>query len=95
VFWHISANRDEDVFPDPYKFDVGRTPNEHVAFGGGGPHFCLGANLARMEMRVFFEILLQRLPDIEVSGHVDRLRSNFINGLKHIPVSFKPTAPAA
>ena len=94
VFWHISANRDETVFPDPYNFDVGRTPNEHVAFGGGGPHFCLGANLARMEMRVFFEELLKRLPDIHVSGEVSRLRSNFINGLKHIPVSFS-SQPAA
>src|SRR5947208_11218888 len=88
VFWHISANRDESVFDDPYKFDVSRSPNEHVAFGGGGPHFCLGANLARMEMQVFFEELLKRLPDISVSGEVQRLRSNFINGLKHIPVSF-------
>jgi cholest-4-en-3-one 26-monooxygenase len=88
VFWHISANRDEAHFDDPYKFDVGRSPNEHVAFGGGGPHFCLGANLARLEMQVFFEELVKRLPDIEVSGEVQRLRSNFINGLKHIPVSF-------
>src|SRR5437868_5466016 len=95
VFWHISANRDETVFDDPYTFDVGRSPNEHVAFGGGGPHFCLGANLARLEMKVFFEELLKRLPDIKVSGEVSRLRSNFINGLKHIPVSFTPTAPAA
>jgi cholest-4-en-3-one 26-monooxygenase len=94
VFWHISANRDETVFPDPYKFDVGRTPNEHVAFGGGGPHFCLGANLARMEMRVFFQELLKRLPDIHVSGDVSRLRSNFINGLKHVPVAFS-SQPAA
>ena len=95
VFWHISANRDDEVFDDPYRFDVTRSPNEHVAFGGGGPHFCLGANLARMEMKIMFEEVLRRLPDIEVSGPVARLRSNFINGLKHIPVSFTPTAPAA
>jgi cholest-4-en-3-one 26-monooxygenase len=95
VFWHISANRDESVFGDPYTFDVGRTPNEHVAFGGGGPHFCLGANLARLEMTVFFQELLKRLPDIKVSGEVSRLRSNFINGLKHIPVSFTPTSAAS
>jgi cholest-4-en-3-one 26-monooxygenase len=94
VFWHISANRDDTVFPDPYAFDVGRSPNEHVAFGGGGPHFCLGANLARLEMRVFFEELLRRVPDIEVSGEVSRLRSNFINGLKHIPVGFSETSPS-
>jgi cholest-4-en-3-one 26-monooxygenase len=91
VFWHISANRDETVFDDPYTFDVARSPNEHVAFGGGGPHFCLGSNLARLEMRVFFEELLKRLPDIAVTGKVDRLRSNFINGLKHVPVSFSKT----
>jgi cholest-4-en-3-one 26-monooxygenase len=95
VFWHISANRDEAHFDDPYKFDVSRSPNEHVAFGGGGPHFCLGANLARLEMQVFFEELVKRLPDIHVSGEVKRLRFNFIDGLKHIPVSFTPTAPAA
>ena len=94
VFWHISANRDESVFDDPYAFDVGRSPNEHVAFGGGGPHFCLGANLARLEMKVFFEELLKRLPDIQVSGEVSRLRSNFINGLKHIPVTFSPARVA-
>ena len=88
VFWHISANRDDEVFDDPYRFDVTRSPNEHVAFGGGGPHFCLGANLARLEMKVMFEEVLRRLPDIEVSGPVARLRSNFINGLKHVPVSF-------
>ncbi len=54
VMWHISANRDEEVFDDPYTFDIDRTPNEHIAFGGGGPHFCLGANLARMELRLMF-----------------------------------------
>ena len=95
VMYYGSANRDERAFVDPDRFDIGRSPNEHVAFGGGGPHFCLGANLARLEMKVFFEELLKRLPDIEVSGEVSRLRSNFINGLKHIPVSFTPTAPAA
>jgi cholest-4-en-3-one 26-monooxygenase len=88
VIWYISANRDEDVFDDPYTFDITRNPNPHVAFGGGGPHFCLGANLARLEMQVFFAELLKRLPDIHVSGDVQRLRSNFINGLKHIPVEF-------
>jgi cholest-4-en-3-one 26-monooxygenase len=88
VIFYISANRDEDMFDDPYRFDIGRTPNEHVAFGGGGPHFCLGANLARLEIRVMFEELLRRLPDMEPAGPVRRLRSNFINGIKHIPVQF-------
>ena len=74
------------MFDDPFTFDITRSPNEHVAFGGGGPHFCLGANLARMEIRVMFEELLARLPDIELTGDVSRLRSNFINGIKHIPL---------
>ena len=77
----------------PDRFDIGRTPNNHMAFGGGGPHFCLGANLARMEIRVMFDRLLDRLPDIRLDGEVQRLRSNFINGVKHIPVAFTPSAP--
>jgi len=95
VFWHISANRDESVFADPDAFDIGRMPNNHMAFGGGGPHFCLGANLARMEIRVMFDRLLDRIPDIRLDGEVQRLRSNFINGVKHIPVAFAPSAPVA
>lgn len=93
VFWHISANRDEAVFADPDRFDITRNPNNHMAFGGGGPHFCLGANLARMEIRVMFERLLDRMPDIHLNGKVERLRSNFISGVKHIPVAFSPSAP--
>ena len=88
VIWYISANRDETVFDDPMAFNVERSPNEHVAFGGGGPHFCLGANLARMEIRVIFEELLDRWRDLELTGEPARLRSNFINGMKHIPLSF-------
>ena len=90
VMYYPSANRDEDVFPDADRFDIGRTPNEHVAFGPGGPHFCLGANLARLEIRVMFEELLRRLPDMELAGPVQRLRSNFINGIKHMPVKSTP-----
>jgi cholest-4-en-3-one 26-monooxygenase len=90
ALWYISANRDEDVFEDPHRFDITRSPNEYVAFGGGGPHFCLGANLAKLEIRVMFEELLDRLPDIELAGDVQRLRSNFINGIKHMPVKFTP-----
>ncbi|MHB8669643.1 MAG: cytochrome P450 [Acidimicrobiales bacterium] len=93
VIWYISANRDEAVFDDPYLFDIARSPNEHVAFGGGGPHFCLGANLARLEITIVFEQLLARLPDMELAGPVQRLRSNFINGIKHMPVTFTPSAP--
>ncbi len=89
TLWYISANRDEDVFPEPDRLDVGRSPNDHVAFGAGGPHFCLGANLARLEARVIFEELLSRPYDIELAGPVQRLRSNFINGIKHMPVRFR------
>src|ERR1700733_6906340 len=91
VFFHASANRDEDIFSDPDAFDVGRDPNPHIAFGGGGPHFCLGTNLARMEIRVMFEHLLDRMPDIRQAGEVQRLQSQFINGVKHLPVAFTPS----
>jgi cholest-4-en-3-one 26-monooxygenase len=95
--WYISANRDERVFDDPFRFNIKRTPNEHVAFGGGGPHFCLGANLARMEMNMMFEELVRRVDSIEQVGEAQRLRSNFVNGLKHLPVRMRPAArhPAA
>jgi cholest-4-en-3-one 26-monooxygenase len=92
ALWYISANRDEEKFDDPNLFDITRSPNEYVAFGGGGPHFCLGANLAKLEIRVMFEELLTRLPDIELAGDIQRLRSNFINGIKHMPVKFTPAA---
>jgi cholest-4-en-3-one 26-monooxygenase len=86
--WYVSANRDEEVFEDPFRFDITRDPNLHIAFGGGGPHFCLGAQLARMEIHVLFEELVQRVPRIESLGAPDRLRSNFIGGIKHLPVRF-------
>lgn len=90
--WYISANRDEDVFDDPFTFDIGRDPNEHVGFGGGGPHHCLGANLARMEIRLLLEEMARRIPEIEPSGPTEPLRSNFIAGIKHMPVRF-PKGP--
>jgi methyl-branched lipid omega-hydroxylase len=90
VLWYNSGNRDERAFEDPYRFDVRRTPNEHVGFGGGGPHFCLGAHLARREIKVMFDELLTRLPDIEVTGEPELLVSNFIHGIKRMPVSFTP-----
>jgi cholest-4-en-3-one 26-monooxygenase len=89
VMYYGSANRDEDVFPDPFRFDVGRTPNDHLAFGIG-QHWCLGANLARLEIKLMFEELLRRLPDIELDGPVRRLRSNFLNATKSMPVKFRP-----
>jgi cholest-4-en-3-one 26-monooxygenase len=88
--WYPSANRDTAVFADPDAFDVGRTPNDHVVFGGGGPHFCLGASLARLEVRVLLEELLDRCGGIEAAGPVQHLRSNFLNGIKHLPVRLLP-----
>lgn len=93
TLWYPSANRDEAVFPEPDRFDPARTPNDHLAFGMG-EHFCLGANLARLELRVLLGELLARLPDIELDGPVRRLRSNFVNGVKAMPVRFTP-APRA
>jgi cholest-4-en-3-one 26-monooxygenase len=95
LFFHISANRDEKVFEDPDRFDITRSPNPHIAFGGGGPHFCLGANLARMEIVVMFNHLLDRMPDITQAGPTQRLASPFISGIKHLPVSFAPSSPVA
>lgn len=91
VLWYWSANRDEDVFADPHRFDVRRTPNDHVGFGGPGPHFCLGAHLARREITVGLREVFRVLPDIEVSGEPQHLRSSFINGIKHLPVTFTET----
>jgi cholest-4-en-3-one 26-monooxygenase len=84
--WYVAANRDGAVFDRPDELDVGRTPNHHVAFGGGGPHFCLGAGLARLELRVLLEEMLARWGSIELAGEPSRLRSNFLNGVKHLPV---------
>ena len=87
VMFYASANRDESVFRDASVFDIGRDPNDHLAFGVG-EHFCLGANLARLEIRIMFEELLRGLPAMELAGPVRRLRSNFINGVKELPVRF-------
>ena len=90
--FYLSANRDEDVFEDPYKFDVLRQPNNHLGFGGPGPHFCLGAHLARREITVMFRELFNRLPDIKASGEPDVLAASFIHGVKHLPATFSPVA---
>jgi cytochrome P450 len=95
VLFYSSANRDEKVFADPHQFDLARTPNEHVGFGGPGPHFCLGANLARREIRVMFDRILHRLPDLEITGPPARLQSNFIHGIKRMPCAFTPGKPGA
>jgi len=89
VTWYVSANRDEEVFSDPYRFDVARTPNDHVTFGPGGPHFCLGAHLARLETKILFQELLPRIESIELMGPISRVRSNFVNGIKRMPVRVK------
>ena len=87
VLWYASANRDEEVFERPFRFDVRRRPNRHLAFGIG-EHFCLGSHLARMETRVIFEELLRRLPDLQLAGPVRRMPSNFVNGIVSMPVKF-------
>ncbi len=86
VTWYVSANRDEEVFADAARFDVTRRPNDHVTFGPGGPHFCLGAHLARLEATILFEELLPRIASIELTGPTERIRSNFVNGIKRMPV---------
>ncbi|WP_193048065.1 cytochrome P450 [Mycolicibacterium baixiangningiae] len=88
--WYGSANRDESTFDDPWTFDVRRNPNPHVGFGGGGAHFCLGANLARREITVAFEELHRQIPDIAASVEPDRLQSAFIHGIKRLPVTWTP-----
>ncbi|MBS1694941.1 MAG: cytochrome P450 [Actinobacteria bacterium] len=92
TLWYGSANRDESVFDDPWTFDVRRRPNPHLGFGGGGAHFCLGANLARRETTVLFEELRRQLPDICASEEPDRLHSAFIHGIKRLPVAWTPPA---
>ena len=93
TLWYPSGNRDESVFDDPHRFDITRTPNHHMAFGAGGPHYCLGASLAKLELKVMFEGLVKRLPDIEATGPAERLRNNLLNSIKHLPVKFTPVEP--
>jgi cytochrome P450 len=91
AMWYWAANRDPAVFPNPHAFDIHRpNTNEMAGYGAGGPHFCLGANLARREIQVMFDELFRRLPDIEVTAEPDRLVSGFINGIKRMPCAFTP-----
>jgi len=88
VLYYWSANRDEAVFAESGRFDISRSPNPHVGFGAAGPHFCLGAHLARREITAILRELLQRVPDIRAAAEPDRLLSGFINGIKHLPCEF-------
>ncbi len=94
VVWNASANRDENVFVNPDKFDIARDPNEHFAFAYG-EHFCLGAHLARLEIRLIFEEILDRMPDVELDGEVEWVASNLLHGLKRMPIKFTPRRAAA
>ncbi len=94
VIWNASANRDEAQFPQPDRFQIKRSPNDHVALGHG-EHFCLGANLARLELKVMLDEVLNRLPDLELAGTLQRLYSNVVAGIKHMPVRFTPSRAAA
>ncbi|WP_262403115.1 cytochrome P450 [Actinomadura sp. CNU-125] len=88
VLFYSSANRDADVFADPAAFDIGRDPNPHLGFGGGGPHFCLGRRLALLQLRTLFGQLADRAPGIAPDGPARRLRSSFTNGIERLPVRF-------
>ncbi len=84
--WFVSGNRDESVFDEPHVFDLSRDPNPHVSFGPGGVHTCMGAHLAKLEVGIVFDVLLDRIEEIELTAPPERLRSNFFNGIKRMPV---------
>jgi cholest-4-en-3-one 26-monooxygenase len=86
VMWYRAANFDEDWLDDPYRFDITRSPNDHVGFGAGGPHFCLGASLARLEIGAMLATIAERLPRLEVTGPPAKLRTLSSHGIKHLPV---------
>jgi cytochrome P450 len=88
VLFYPSANRDEEVFEQPFRFDITRNPNNHLAFGIG-EHFCLGANLARLELQVMFRQLTERMETVELAGPIERMRSSFVGGIKHMPIRYK------
>jgi methyl-branched lipid omega-hydroxylase len=93
MLFYPSANRDELAFTDPHRFDLSRDPNPHLGYGGLGPHYCLGAHLARAEIRAIFQAIFTRMPDLEVTGDPQWLRSSAINGIMHLPVRFTPSRP--
>jgi cholest-4-en-3-one 26-monooxygenase len=89
AIFYGSANYDEDVFDSPLTFDVTRSPNPHLGFGGSGAHFCLGANLARLEIDLIFNAIADHMPDISLAGPPERLRSGWLNSIKHLPVNYR------
>jgi cholest-4-en-3-one 26-monooxygenase len=91
VLFYRSANFDEDVFADPFTFDIARNPNPHVAFGGTGAHFCIGASLARMVVSIMFNAIADVMPDLTPLAPPQRLRSGYLNGIKHWQVDFRPS----
>jgi cytochrome P450 len=93
VIWYASGSRDEELVSDPMRFDVTREKVEHQAFGGGGRHFCIGSGLARLQLRVLFEELMRRMPDMELAGPPQRQESNWVHSLVSLPVKFTPHAP--
>jgi cytochrome P450 len=95
VIYYGSANRDERAFDEPLRLDLGRWPNEHIAFGGGGPHFCLGAHLGRAEIQAMLREILTRLDGLRIAQPAEWLQSTFISGVKHLPVEFKPGSRVA
>jgi cholest-4-en-3-one 26-monooxygenase len=86
--YYAAANFDPEVFEDPYRFDIRRDPNPHLGFGGTGAHYCIGTTLARTEINLIFNAIAEHLPDITMTGEPARLRSGWLNGIKHLPVSF-------
>jgi cytochrome P450 len=86
VVWFAAGNRDPEHYPNPHRLDIGRNPTDHLTFGRGGPHFCLGAHLAKLELRIFLEEFVDRVASVELAGSPERIRSNFANGLKRLPV---------
>jgi cholest-4-en-3-one 26-monooxygenase len=95
VLFYRSANFDDEVFDDPYTFDILRSPNPHVGFGGTGAHYCIGANLARMTIDLMFNAIADHMPDLSPAGDAERLRSPFINGIKHWRVEYQGSCPLA
>ena len=89
ALWYVSGNRDEAVFDEPDRFDVRRQPNPHQGFGGGGRHFCLGAGLARLELKLWIEETLERFAEIELDGETERVSSTFLNQYRSIPVALQ------